>query len=921
MRRVILVTMFVIAGLSAAHPVLAQSAIAGVVKDSSGGVLPGVTVEASSPALIEKIRTAATDATGQYKLIDLRPGTYTVTFNLSGFGTVKREGIELPAAFTATVNADLTVGSLAETLTVSVEAPIVDVQNSVQQSVISRKVLDTVPTGRNVFAVGALIPGTATNKPDVGGSEGMQQNNYAVHGSEARDIAFQVDGMSLNSNYQDGSFVGVYYNDGMIQEISYQTNALPAEVSQGGLRINMIPRDGGNAFHGAFFGSGEGHGMQSDNLTPALQARGLKLQNKVTDIYDINASLGGPILKDRLWFFTTVRRWGNDRTVANTVKPDGTPAVDDSHITDGVLRLTLQATPKNKISAYYDKNVKFRGHREGGASFVSPEAAIYQTTPLGYTSQIKWQSTVSSKLLAEAGVSLFYLHYTQGYEPEVKPTDVAKLDFVRSTLTNASLSDYNSIATKRNYTGSVSYVSGAHAFKTGVQFGEGPYRETYDIHGDITLRFRNGVPDSVDVFNTPTEVREALNAELGVYAQDSWTVRRATVNAGIRFEHFNTSVSEQAAPAGTFVPARSFAARPDTPNWNNTVPRLGVVYDLFGNGKTALRGSVSKYMENEGVGLADRVNPMYLASDRRSWIDTNHDGLAELDEIGPSTGFQGGSNLRVDPGVTRPYNWEYSGGLQQQLRAQLSVSVAYFRRNIRNEYGVKNQLVSAADYIPVTITNPFTNAPLTVYNQTPATAGRVDLLVSNYDELNRDYNGVEFKVDKRFHGGATLVGGLTVGKKFGSTLGVTSDLNNPNVRINDQGYVDLDSTRQLRLSGSYPLPLGMQVSGSLQSETGQASPRTYTVTRALIPSLTQVSFAVNVVPRGQVRLDPVNLLDVRLSKRFRAGGSRFELLADVYNVFNNSAVTGEVGAIGSSLGVPSSIVDGRLLRIGLKFDF
>jgi len=922
MRTILLTTVLVLAAsMAMERPASAQSAIAGVVKDSSGAVLPGVTVEASSPALIEKTRIATTDASGQYKLIDLRSGSYTVTFTLSGFNAVRRDGIELPAAFTATVNAELTVGSLQETLTVSGATPMVDVQNSVQQSVISRQVLDTVPTGRNVFAVGALIPGTSTNKPDVGGSEGMQQNSYAVHGSETRDIAFQVDGMSLNSNYQDGSFVGVYYNDGMIQDISYQTNALPAEVSQGGLRINMIPREGGNAVHGSLFSSGSSAGMQSDNLTSALRARGLKLQNTVTSIYDVNASVGGPLKRDRLWFFTSVRRWGNDRTVANTFNPDGTAAIDDSHITDGVLRLTYQATTKNKITAYYDKNVKFRGHRRAGASFVSPEAAIYQTTPLGYTSQVKWQSAVSSKFLAEAGISLFYLHYTQGYEPEVSASDVAKLDFVTSTLTNASISNYNSIATKRNYTGSVSYVTGAHALKTGIQFGEGPYRETYDIHQDITLRFRNGAPDSVDVYNTPTEVRESLNAELGVYVQDSWTVRRTTINAGVRFEHFNTAVSDQSAPAGTFVPAREFAARPDTPNWNNAVPRLGLAYDVFGTGRTAVKVSVSKYMSNEGVGLADRVNPMYLASDRRSWTDTNRDGLAQVDELGPSTGFQGGSNLRVDPAVTRPFNWEYSAGVQQQLGSQFSVGAAYFRRNIRNLYGVKNQLVTPADYTPVQIANPFTQSALTVFNQNPATSGRVDLLVSNYDELNRDYDGVELKMDKRFRNGATLFGGLTLGKKYGSTLGVTSDLNNPNVRINDIGYVDLDSTRQLRISGSYPLPFGIQASGAFQSQTGQASPRTYTVTRAVIPNLTQVSFPVNVVPRGEVRYDPVHLLDLRLSKRVRLGASQIEFLADVYNVLNSSAVTGEVGAIGSSLGVPSSIVDGRLLRVGLKFTF
>jgi len=899
----------------------AQSAIAGTVRDSSGAVLPGVIVEASSPALIERSRSVVTDSGGQYKIVDLRPGTYDVMFTLPGFGGVKREGIELPASFTATVNAELRVGAVEETLTVTGEAPIVDVQSSVQQSVISRSVLDAVPTGRNVFAVGALIAGTSTTRPDVGGSEGMQQNSYVVHGSETRDIAFQVDGMSVNSNYQDGSFVGVYYNDGMMQDISYQTNALPAEVSQGGLRINMIPREGGNSFRGAVFGTGASGRLQSDNYDAALAARGLKVPNSIDNIYDVNLSLGGPIQHDRLWFFTTFRRWGVNRFVADTFNPDGSQALDDSHITSGVLRLTAQITSRNKVSAYYDKNVKFRGHRRAGGSFISPEAALYQTTPLGYTSQAKWTSTSSDRLLFESGVSLFFLHYTTGYQPGIGPADLSRLDFVTSTLTGAAPYDYDSYATRRTYTAATTYVTGAHALKAGVQVGEGPYRETYVVNGDLQLRFRDGSPDSVDVFNTPVDVRERLNADLGLYLQDSWTRQRMTINAGARFEHFNTSVQAQQAGAGRFVPARTFPETRNTPNWNNAVPRLGIVYDLFGNGRTALRASASKYLESEGVGLADRVNPMYLASDRRSWTDRNSDRTAQFDEIGPSTGFTGGSGLRIDPGITRPYNWEYSAGIQQQVASGFSLSTAYYRRNIRNIYGTKNLLVPPAAYSPVTITDPLTNAPLTVYNQDVATRGLTDLFVSNYPELDRTYNGVEFKADKRFGRGATLFGGFTIGHKLGSIRGTTSDLNNLNVLINSYGYADLDATYQFRLAGSYPLPLGIQFSGRLALDTGQPSQRVYTITRTVVPNLTQVSIPVDLVERGSVRLDRINQLDVRIAKRLPVGKVRLDAIGDIFNVFNSSGVTAEVTAVGPSLRRPTAIVDGRLLRLGFKLDF
>jgi Carboxypeptidase regulatory-like domain len=910
--------------LASAAPIFAQSAVAGVVRDQSGLVLPGVTVEVSSPVLIEKVRTAVTDGSGQYKVVDLRPGNYTVVFTLPGFSTATREGIQLPAAFTATVNIELQLGSLQENVTITGAAPLVDVQNAVQQSVVNREVLDAIPTGRNVFSVGQLIPGTTTNRPDVGGTEGMQQQSFQVHGSETRDISFQVDGMSVNSNYGNAGIVGVYYNDGMMEEISYQTNALPAEVSSGGIRINMIPREGGNTFHGSLFATGAGGGLQTDNFSDELRARGMTAVNSIDQLYDVNFSLGGPIKRDRVWFFGTARRWGASRLVANTFNPDRTQAVDENHITSTVGRLTYQATGSNKISAYYDKNVKYRGHRRdltGDYQFVDPQASYLQTTPLGYTAQLKWSSIATQRLLVESGMSLMFLHYKTGYRPEVGNNDLARIDFVQSTLTGAAPRDYDSFASRRTFSSTVSYVTGSHAVKVGVQFANGPYRETYTMHGDMQLRFNNGTASAVDLFNTPVDVRESLNADLGIYAQDQWNIGRLTVNPGVRFEHFNAAIRDQRAGAGAFVPERELARIDDVPNWNDVVPRLGVAYDLFGTGRTAIKASASKYMQNEGIGLAHSVNPMYLSRDRRTWTDVNGDGLAQMSELGPSNGFSGGVNQRFDPDLARPYSWEYSASLQHQLAEGLSVSAAYYRRNARNLYGVKNLLVTPADYSPVTIANPIAQGSLVVYNQNAATRGLLDLLVSNYSELDKKYDGVELKVDKRFAGGALLFGGLTVGRKFGSIRGTTDDLNDPNELINANGYVDLDSTVQFKLAGTYPLPLGVQLSGTLQSSTGLPLRRTYTVTRAVVPDLTQASIGIDLLPRGDMRLERLNQFDLRFEKQLTIGTTKLSGLLDMYNVLNTNVTTAEVEAVGSTLGRPVSILDGRLIRLGGKLTF
>ena len=898
----------------------AQSSIAGVVKDTSGALLPGVTVEASSPVLIEQVRSVVTDESGQYKIVDLRPGPYTVTFALQGFTTTRQEGIELPATFTATVNAELRIGNLAETILVKAATPIVDVQNAVQQSVMNREVLDTIPTGRNVFAQASLVAGVTTNRPDIGGSEGMQSINVQVHGSDGDDLAYQVDGMSVNSINNGGGTAGLYFNDAMIEEISFQTSALPAEVGAGGIRMNMIPREGGNQFRGTLFASGAHHGLQSSNLTDALKAQGMRAVNGVDSIYDVNFALGGPVKTNRLWFFGTVRRWSSNNLIANTFNLDGSQAIDDNVLTSVLGRVTWQASRRNKFAFYHDDQSKYRGHRRpGGTDFVTPEATWVQKTPVGFTSQAKYTSTVSNRLLVESGFSMYYIDWTQEYRPE--STAVSSVDFGTSVRTGATTYDHEQWNARRSYVAAISYVTGSHAFKTGVQFSEGPFREKREVREDIILRFNNDLPNSVDVYNSPTDVRQRLNADMGIYAQDSWTMKRLTISPGVRFEYFDASISEQTAAAGRFVGAREFPAIEEVPRWINVVPRFALAYDLLGNGRTAVKASASQYVKNEGMGFTTLGNSMGLTSDRRSWTDRNGDRLAQDDELGPSTGFSGSATTRIDPEIARPYNWEYTASIQHELAPRLSVSIAYFHREWENLYGTKNVLVTPADYVPVVITDPLTSAPLTVYNQSAATAGRVDSLLSNYDELWRSYNGVEMKAEKRFSNGANLFGGVTIGRSEGSIRGTGQDLNNPNVLINHIGAVGYDSTYQTKVAGVYPMPWDISVSGALQVTTGLPLQRTYTVTRAQVPGLTQVTQSVDLIPAGDVRLPGRALLDLRFAKTVRLRATRLQALADIYNMLNSDATISEVQTVGPSLGRASEVVQGRLLRLGVQWNF
>src|SRR2546427_8819419 len=313
-------------------PVMASaqtSSIAGTVRDTSGALLPGVTVEVSSPALIEKTRSVTTDGSGQYKIVGLRPGTYVVTFTLPGFITVRREDIELTSDFTAQVSAEMKVGAVSETITVTGESPVVDTQNIMTRTIMTREVLDAIPTGRIIQAVGIMIPCTAIAQGgggalsrDVGGSGNLQQSPLQYRGSA--DTTQTVEGMRLNNLCAQGAYSGVYWNDGSFQEISYVTGADSAEMGQGGIRVNMVPRDGGNTFHGVLFGNYAGESFASDNCgftavgqpctrTELYGDTTFNPNNKLSNvsnlrkIWDFNPSIGGPIAKDKVWFYATGR--------------------------------------------------------------------------------------------------------------------------------------------------------------------------------------------------------------------------------------------------------------------------------------------------------------------------------------------------------------------------------------------------------------------------------------------------------------------------------------------------------------------------------------------------------------------------------------------------------------------------------------
>ncbi len=923
----------------------AQSGIAGLVRDTSGGVLPGVSVEAASPSLIERTRTVVTDSQGRFSIVDLRPGTYKVTFSLQGFSTVVQDGIDLPSNFTATVNTQMNVGAMEESITVSGQSPTVDVQNAQRTTVLTRELLDAVPVPRMYQAEGAMAVGTRQSDQNVGGARSAVNPRLTAHRSVTKDTTIDVDGMKMNTLVGGGDS-HPDHNDAMTQETTVQTAALGAEVSAGGPHLNLIPREGGNSYSGATYLGYTDHSFQSDNLGDLL-SRGLQTPDAVSKIYDVNLSAGGPLKRDRLWFFGSYRNVGNDNIVANSFYPDGRPGVYDQRVRNYTIRLTWQVNRRNKLTAYEDYQWKYVGHLF--TSGVDVATASRRRPPvLKYTNAVKWTSTVSPRLVFDAGYGTSVNDFTEKFQPGIKQerytpawyTNVAHQDITLATTTGASTPETGTYNFRYMVISTMSYVTGSNALKAGIQWHIGQTWNMADTNGDLTERFRGGAPDSVIVYNTPTRLYNLMGADLGLYVQDSLTLNRLTINPGLRWEYFNSSDQAKAVEPGRFVPGRSFDEIPDVPNWKNLAPRFAIVYDLTGDSKTALKGSINKYNRSYTTDFANRYNPLVLQSDTRNWSDcdftpgtstcsgrvlsTNGDGIAEDNEIGPSNNNRFGlaPARHPDPDIKRPYDIEYTLGVTRQILDGVSVTGAWYRRDTYNLETQTNTLVSIADYAPFQVPNPIDAADIiTIYNLNRSKQGQTDLLDTTGTDRSKsrvNYNGLEVAFAARLPKGATMFGGWSADK----VVTVACAVSDPNaLRYCDQSQYDMPFQSDFKFAGSQPLPLGVQLGANFASYAGQPLAVNWSVPTNLFPGGRTQSVTVNLVPPGSKYLKRWSQLDLSFHKILHVQRVRIDGALDMFNALNSNVVLSENQNFGTSLGQPQAVLQGRLLRLSAQLKF
>jgi Carboxypeptidase regulatory-like domain len=930
-----------------------RASIVGVVSDSSGAVLPGVTVEAASPALIERSRTAVSDGSGRYAIIDLRPGTYTVTFELQGFNKVIREGIILEGAFAAQVNAALSVGTVEETVTVTGASPVVDVQSTQNQAVLNRDLLNALPAARTMQGGAGLVPGVSFY------SQGFV-SSMSVHGSATLDQHIFFDGMNIGQNLTGSGSQGngVSVNELAQTELVYDAGSQSAENALGGVRMDSIPKEGGNNFTGVWRTFGSRGAWQSDNITDELRpfiSQGTQLDYS----YDTNAVLGGPIRHDKLWFLVAQRfsQTNNKIPLLTQYFPQGGTADSGGQVAPhSTVRLTYQISQRNKfVFAFYKSqggtkrfDVGCTATSNNSVSCTSPEAAYWLPTPLQYAAQAKYTSPVTSRFLVEIGQSLAVPTYKFKYQPENGPFDIDHFNRTTSVRTVASATapqDYfNEIW---NIIGDVSYVTGSHNIKAGVNQEWGWSTVKVEPHGDmsvLTYTNVNGVPTpaSATLRNTPYIRKDVLKANLGFFAQDKWTVEKLTLTYGGRYDYFNGYAPAQDNPGGRFVPARHSDEVDCIPCWNDWSIRVGGSYDLFGTGKTALKTSVGKFLAQQALGLTASLNPMASQSDTRTWTDRDGNGSpldaagnVQFNELGASTNLNlaipGGAG-KIAAGLPRPTNWEESVSVQHELIPRVSVTAGYYRRQFYNiQYTQNLALDPTASFTPFQVTvPPNPNLPdgggqvITLYNQNQVVANNNVTTWSTHN--TQVYNGFEVSVNARIPRGF-IFGGVTTERTATNNC---TDLNNSNP--NNRRFCNQVPPFRSLYKGSfaYTLPKDVQFSATLQWRPGISigSSYTYVCSAAQATATGCTALTAGVASLTAAVLDPtsqyypyVKTDDLRVSRNFKAGRLRLQPFMEVFNFMNLSTIVTYNETIGPNYLQPTAVVAARRFQFGGQIDW
>ena len=883
---------------------------------------------------------------GVYSLSGLPTGTYSVTFELSGFSSRKQEEVFVQVNRTTRVDVDLSVGALQETVTVSGASPLVDVSSTTTQTNITKDLYEAIPTGRNPWVMAGLVPGVVTGRLDVGGTEGMQQYNLEAFGSADSQKSFSIDGLKTNWPGGTGGSTMQYYGFEMYEEYNMQTASGTAESDVSGVYMNMVTKSGGNRFtsdHNFYFMNDalQGNNVDDDlcrqlGLQPGCESQTGAAGNPVEISYDYSGTLGGPIKRDKAWFFGALRFWRLDQLQIGARNADGSQAIDDNDIRNFMAKATWQTTDAMRTSLMFNRNIKNRYHRRDSPYlFVEDKASVLQDQPAqNFVAQ--YNHVLGRTIVVDARIGSMWGTFPSRYQDEVGAGDIALRDVQTFQRFNAAEIQSLNPNYRVQANGTLSYflsnfAGGSHDFKGGLQLSWEKMEYERIRNGDILLEMRTGVPFQGQIANTPINSDHRLET-WGGFIQDRWMLGRATINIGLRFDGVSGYLPAQASPSGTYVGERSFS-KTDVFDYSfNLMPRFGISYDLFGNGKTALKAYYGRFYNQFGSEILETANPNALATLNATWADSDGDRQLDAGELLNVPAFSAG----LFPSVNADSDRRTATRSTPASSTRSCPTWPWASATIAASTVTASASSIAPGRPPPTLPRlgTFTDADgavkeMTIYRLQPAFGTLRDRLIANVDVLESDYDGVQFDFQKRMSNRWQMLAGLSLQSHKGfdhsgtfTNPDGTRDFNNPNYLLNrGDGSVFTELPWTFTLSGTYVLPWDISTSAKYTARDGDPLVRE-NVFSFTTPTTSQPSETVRVVERGEDRTETVSkFLDLRFGKRFQLQRVNLEGTLDLFNLLNANHVLLQTTTLGSTFGRPTRILTPRIVRFGITARF
>jgi hypothetical protein len=968
MRRSALGALAVFVTLVGASPAAAQEfrgRINGTVTDASGAVLPGVTVTATSPALIQP-QVAVSGEDGTYRLIALPAGVYEITFELPGFKVLKREGIRVVIGQTLTVDARLEVATLEETVTVTGESPVVDTTTTAIGTNFTKELLTEIPNARDIWAAMSQAPGFHMTGFDVGGSHTGTQTGYVTYGI-AQQRTTRVEG--INTTEGTDANAG-YFDFGSFEEFQLGAAGSMADQDTPGASLNITVKSGGDRFSGQWYSDWEGKDLISNNVPSALTSTGgvedgfvappggVQRGNQIDRQYDLNGNIGGPIYRGKAWFFTSWRL--NDQYKFIT----GLPDLARSKLTNYTIKGTYQLTRGNQLIGYWNRREKLQAPRD--LSTVVPMSAAYYQASRNFPFKGEWTSVLSDRMFLDVIVADWRNYFPLRPTPEGGLLPAGSLQPGRIELNTGQYLDGGASdfyqrqrRYKPQYLATLSYYKdgwrGSHDFKFGAE-GRWEKRLFFrDQPFNIFYRDRGAAVSEVDLYNTPNDGDNRVTAH-AAYAQDTWRVsRNLTLNLGVRFDYYRDWYPDQTIkPEG--IPALANATDPRIVSFfatqniqGQTVaetfsvgPRMGFAWDLRGTGKTVVKGYFGQFYFNSAPDtLAAQQNPVGTAQLRYRWNDLNGNRLLDGEhELGAFLSTVGGAGfVRIDPDLDRPYSQEISGHFEQEIIEGLSGRVSYVYKNIRNDWA-EVDLNRIGEYtISRTVTDPGPDNTVGTSDDRqlqlldlsrPAAQIPQNRVFTNPKDpkYTSDYQTIEFALNRRFKDRwmALTAFGYTWLNQFHGVTSTTSALDSvgigktynwiPNQRLFGEDGKEKSSLWNYKIIGRYVFKYDIGVSGSYKLQSGRNYGRTISVSLPNAGSQT-----VRVEEVAAQRAPNVGIFDIRVDKSFTLPGrARLTAMFDMFNATNSSAVTNfRITTVRYREVI--ALLDPRIIRFGVRYDF